>query len=87
LPDEELFRQECSMSLSLDEVAEEALNLPEESRAELMARLLRSFHDAARSAGPLADAWLDAAERRDDEMDRGIDPGIPAEEVFRRLGP
>ncbi|HVF59251.1 MAG TPA: addiction module protein [Thermoanaerobaculia bacterium] len=75
------------MSRSLEEVAKEALNLPEESRAELMARLLRSFDQAANAAGPLADAWLDEAERRDDEMERGVDPGIPAEEVFRRLRP
>ena len=74
------------MSLPLEEVAEEALNLPEESRAELIARLLRSFDQAGSASAPLAEAWLDEAERRDEEMDKGIDPGIPAEEVFRRLG-
>jgi len=58
----------------------------EESRAELIARLLRSFDQAGSTAGPLAEAWLDEAERRDEEMDKGIDPGIPAEEVFRRFG-
>lgn len=69
-----------------EKVPEEALSLPEESRADLMVRLLRSFDQAGITAGPLAEAWLDEAERRNEEMDNGIDPGIPAEEVFSRLG-
>jgi putative addiction module component (TIGR02574 family) len=77
--------QEELMSLPLEKVAEEALSLPEESRAELMARLLRSFDFAGSGPTALSEAWLEEAERRDDEMSKGIDPGIPAEEVFRRL--
>ncbi len=74
------------MSLPLEKVAEEALSLPEESRAELMARLLRSFDRAGTASTAPAATWLDEAERRDEEMSKGTDPGTPAEEVFRRLG-
>lgn len=32
-----------------------------------------------------AQAWAGEAERRDEEMSRTGDPGVPAEEVFTRI--
>lgn len=33
----------------------------------------------------VAEAWAEEAERRDEEMSRTRDPGIPAEEVFAHI--
>ena len=33
----------------------------------------------------IARVWAEEAERRDRAMENGEEPGIPAEEVFRRL--
>jgi putative addiction module component (TIGR02574 family) len=72
------------MSRTLDQIEDEVLSLPEESRAKLMERLLLSFSETEDS-DEIAQAWLDEAERRSREMKSSGDPGIPAEEVFREL--
>jgi Putative addiction module component len=41
--------------------------------------------ESALSDEEIARVWAEEAERRDQEMDSGDDPGIPAEEVFRKL--
>ena len=33
----------------------------------------------------IAQAWAEEAVRRDEAMERGEEPGIPAEDVFRKL--
>jgi hypothetical protein len=71
------------MKPTLDEIQAAALELPEESRAELMEVLLLSFEDAEDRG--IINAWAEEAERRDEEMTRTGDPGIPADEVFERL--
>ena len=72
------------MTRTLDQIEDEVLQLPEDSRARLMERLLSSF---GRPDGQddIAQAWVDEAERRDREMSVGEDDGTPAREVFRRL--
>lgn len=62
----------------------EALKLPEEDRARLFSSLLLSFEESSQDA-EIAQAWAEEAARRDQTMESGEEPGIPAEEVFRRL--
>ena len=73
------------MSLTVDEIEAAARNLPENARAELLERLLRSFEQDLDLDQSVAEAWAEEAERRDAEMSRTGDPGIPAEEVFARI--
>ena len=73
------------MSLTVDEIEAAARELPESARAELLERLLRSFEQDLDLDKSVAEAWAEEAERRDEEMSRTGDPGIPAEEVFARI--
>jgi len=75
------------MGMSLDQIEAAALALPEESRAQLVGALLLSFEKASRGGDEVAQVWLEEAERRDEAMERSGDQGIPADDVFRRLGP
>jgi len=79
--------QEPEMGMSLDQFEAAALALPEESRAQLVGALLLSLEKANRGGDEVAHIWQEEAERRDEAMERSGNPGIPAEEVFRRLGP
>jgi putative addiction module component (TIGR02574 family) len=72
------------MRRTVDEIEAEALSLPEDERARLFERLLLSFEEAAPD-DEIAQAWAEDAARRDEAMERGEEPGIPAEEVFRKL--
>jgi hypothetical protein len=74
------------MGMTLDQIEAEALALPEELRAKLVGMLLLSFEKANQSDDEVAQAWAEEAERRDEEMERGDQQGVPAEEVFDRLG-
>jgi putative addiction module component (TIGR02574 family) len=74
------------MSRTLEQIEDEVLRLPEESRARLMERLLASFQEPAGSDGQdVARAWAEEAQRRDDEMSSGREKGLAAEEVFSKL--
>jgi putative addiction module component (TIGR02574 family) len=74
------------MSRTLEQIADEVLRLPEESRAKLMERLLSSFQEQAGSDDEdTARAWVEEAERRDDEMSSGREAGLTAQEVFSKL--
>jgi putative addiction module component (TIGR02574 family) len=73
------------VSRTLDQIEAEVLRLPEDARAKLMERLLLSFTEEKDSDEEVARAWVEEAERRDQEMSSGKEPGIPAEEVFRKL--
>jgi hypothetical protein len=73
------------VSLTVDEIEAAARELPEGARAELMERLLRSFEQDLDIDPSVAQAWADEAERRDEEMTRTGDPGVPANEVFARI--
>lgn len=70
------------MALTVDEIEAEALNLPEAERARVFERLLLSFQ--APQDDEVARAWAEEAERRALAMESGEEPGIPAEEVFRK---
>lgn len=73
------------MAMKFDELEAQALKLPEEWRVKLLQRLLRSLEEGVGEPAEVAEAWLEEARRRDEEMDSGKEAGIPAEEVFRRL--
>ena len=68
------------MDISL--IEREALHLPISARAELAHKLLLSLDNMSESE--IEEAWLDEAERRANEIDRGIVELIPAEEVSRK---
>lgn len=72
------------MGLKLDEIEAEALRLPEEDRAQLFSSLLQSFETAPQDRDA-ARVWAEEAARRDRVMESGEEPGVPAEEVFRKL--
>jgi hypothetical protein len=71
------------MLTTLDEIEEAALQLPAEARAALMERLLLSFEETTDPG--ILEVWVLEAERRDEEMTRAGDAGVPAEEVFERI--
>lgn len=74
------------MSRTLEQIEDEVLHLPEESRAKLMERLLSSFQAQAGSAeDEIARAWVEVAERRDDDMSSGKEEGLLAQEVISKL--
>jgi hypothetical protein len=73
------------VSLTVDEIEAAARELAQDARAELLGRLMRSFEQDLDIDEGAAQAWADEAERRDEEMTRSGDPGIPAEEVFARV--
>ena len=67
----------------MTEIAErlkgEALQLPDDERAELAYCLLQSLDDDVRTA------WEDELDRRWQEMESGVVPGVPAEQVFAEM--
>jgi putative addiction module component (TIGR02574 family) len=73
------------MPMTVEQIEAEALKLPEQARAELLGRLMRSFADALAMDQEVAEAWAQEAVRRDEEMESGSTAGIPAEEVFKEL--
>lgn len=64
----------------VDELEFEALNLPDHLRARLAEALLLSLDEETE----IGQAWIEAAERRSEELRTGKVAGIPAEEVFER---
>lgn len=74
------------MPRTLEQIEDEVLSLPEESRARLMERLLLSLQgQGTPDDEDIARAWVEEAERRDDEMSSGSEEGLPAEKVFSKL--
>ena len=73
------------MPMTLEQIEAEALKLPEEARAALLERLMRSLVDASEMDQDVTEAWAQEAVRRDEEMESGAVVGIPAEEVFAKL--
>jgi len=71
------------MAITFQKLQTEALNLPEDSRAELAENLLESLDD--RMNPEIQEAWLEEAERRRQEILCGAVETIPAETVFASL--
>ena len=68
---------------SIEAIQKAALQLQPAARAQLTHALIQSL--ATLSEPEVAKLWLAEAGRRDAEMDSGQVPGIPGDEVFRRL--
>jgi putative addiction module component (TIGR02574 family) len=71
--------------MTVEQIEAEVLKLPEQARAELLSRLVRSLADTLVMDQDVAEAWTQEAVRRDEEMESGSVAGIPAEEVFEEL--
>lgn len=64
-------------------IEEEALQLPIRDRAKLAHRLLESLDDI--SAADAEQLWLEEAQRRAEEIDKGQVKLVSAEELERRV--
>jgi putative addiction module component (TIGR02574 family) len=70
------------MPLTPEQLAEQALDLPAESRARLADMLVESL-DAA-DLGPLDQASAAEARRRRDEVRAGVVKTVPAQDAFKK---
>ena len=70
------------MPRTLQELEDEALNLPVEARGQLAARLLESLET---SDAEIQERWVREAERRADEMRNGRARGEPVGEALARI--
>lgn len=71
------------MTALAEKIYDEALDLPTDSRLELIDKLLGSVNLPVDP--DIQQAWLDEAHRRRDRMLSGKDTPIPGEEVFKKI--
>jgi putative addiction module component (TIGR02574 family) len=71
------------MPMTLDQLAQEALALPSESRALLADRLVESLDTA--ELGDIDRLWATEAKRRRDEVRQGRVKTIPGDEALARV--
>lgn len=71
------------MATSIERVAEQAMKLPAESRAELADRLVESLD--SEEIGRIDRLWLDEAKRRRDEVRSGRVKTISGEDARRKV--
>ena len=71
------------MATNMERVAEQAMKLPAESRAELADRLVESLD--SEEIGRIDQLWLDEAKRRRDEVRSGEVKTISGEDARRRV--
>lgn len=69
--------------MTVEQIAEEALALPSESRALLADKLVESLDTAALS--PSDKTWLAAAKRRRDEVRSGKTQTVPGDEALAKV--
>jgi putative addiction module component (TIGR02574 family) len=70
------------MSLTLDQIVEEARQLPHDTVAELVDRIMLAKYGVADE--PLSPAWREVVHRRVEDIRSGREPGIDGEEVMAR---
>jgi len=73
------------MLMTVEQIEAEALKLPEQVRAELLGRLMRSFAGTVALDEQVGEAWAQEAVRRDEEMQSGSVSGADARDVFADL--
>lgn len=74
------------MSISFEQLKQEAAKLPEAQRAELALEMLRSLDEEDDFASEeIERAWLDEIARRSAEIDRGEAIMIPGDEAIARI--
>jgi hypothetical protein len=71
------------MSTTVEQLAEQAMNLPIESRAKLADLIVESLD--ARELGRIEQLWLAEAKRRRDEVRSGKIKSIPGPEGLRKV--
>jgi len=71
------------MAANIERVAEQAMKLPAEARAELADRLVESLD--SEEIGRIDRLWLDEAKRRRDEVRSGRVKTISGEDARRRV--
>ena len=72
------------MSMTLEQLAKEALALPSDSRALLADRIVESLDVSELS--DIDQLWGAEAKRRRDEVRKGLVKTIPGEEAFLQVG-
>ena len=72
-----------AMTTTIEQLAEQAMNLPTESRAQLADLLVESL-DGAR-LGQIDRQWLTEAKRRRDEVRNGCVEAIPGDEALQKV--
>lgn len=71
------------MAMTVEQIAEEALALPSESRALLADKLVESLNTAALSR--IDEVWLAQAKRRRDDVRSGKVQTIPGDEALAKV--
>jgi hypothetical protein len=71
------------MSLTLDQIVEETRQLPADTVAELVDRIMLAKHGGLTPEREAA--WGDAAARRSAELDSGREKLVPGHEVSARI--
>lgn len=75
-----------ALAMSRAEVLAAALALEPSERVALSVEILEGLEGVEDDASSVDAAWEAEIERRVEEIERGEDEGIPAEEVFARYG-
>jgi len=71
------------MSLTIEQIAEEALSLPSEARALLADRLVESLDPL--EDGYIRQLWAAEARARRDDVRKGLVKAIPGQEALDRV--
>jgi len=71
------------MPINFEKLAEQALALPSESRAQLADLLVESLDGD--NSGRIGHLWLPVAKHRRDELRSGIVKTVPGEEALRKV--
>ena len=71
------------MATTVEQLAEQAMNLPTESRARLADLLVESLDGD--KLGPIDQLWVAEAKRRRDEVRSGRVETIPGEEALQKV--
>jgi putative addiction module component (TIGR02574 family) len=71
--------------MTLENLESEVLSLPRDSQAALLSKLLEHLAQNNDMDQEIASAWADEAEQRDQAMDAGKIPEVPAEQVFQKV--
>jgi putative addiction module component (TIGR02574 family) len=69
--------------MTAKQIEEAAIKFPRRERERLAEKLQESLQ--TKRDREILDAWIEEAERRIDDFESGKEPGIPAEQVFKRL--
>ena len=72
--------------MTLEQIEAEVLALPKDSQSVLLTRLLERLGEGSEIDREVAATWAKEAEERDRAMEDDDSIGIPAAEVFQRVG-